>query len=241
MKTLKLYIKESLFDDEEDLLDRAAPDESIYNYLESIKFSRWDNIRKLFNIKKGIIYGANNINQAFLLIKPLPSYINFDKNSCSQLKFYISYNNITQEQIDRLPGCVASINSNKISNLIIPTGAFIDLTSVDNFNKIKLDINPIYNQFVLCFDDFDRDDLKKIEVCSKTHKQIETGVLKIYDDKSYEDFISIIKADTDLTDYLLNTLKCNIVSGSDYCIKFLDNKNKPTFSAKNCKWKKRRK
>ena len=206
MKTIKQYIKESLFDDEEDLMNKI-PDQTIYDYLKSIDNSvTTRKIEKDFSIKDGVIYDNYPSGRSFKLNAPLPSYINFDKKSCDTLRFTLCYNNITQDQLKRLPGFISGIYADKISNLTLRVKDSLIITGVKSFNKIKLKTKKPSSWLELYVNEVSVDDIMNITMTTDTRVE-----LHIKDQDSYDELNFSIKNGSILSNHLLTKLKCPVM------------------------------
>lgn len=235
MKTIKQYIKESLFDDEDDLLDKT-PDQAIYDYLKSIdKSITTRKIEKDFSIKDGIIYDNYPSGRSFSLDEPLPSYINFDKKSCGTLRFALCYDNITQDQLKRLPGFIDAIYTDKISNLTLCVKDSLNITDVKSFNKIKLKTKKISSWLELYANKVSVDDIMNISMTSDTRVE-----LHLYDQSSYDKLSFSIRNGGILSNYLLTKLKCPVIichSGKFRSIlKFVDENQTVTLDPRRGQW-----
>ena len=238
MKPIKKYIIEGLFDSEDDLLDKT-PDQAIYDYLKSIdSCNTTRNIEKDFSIKNGIIYNDYPSGRSFKLDAPLPSYINFDKKSCDTLRFELNYNNITNEQLKRLPGFISSIHTDKISNLTLRVKDSFDMSEVKYFNKIKLKTKKPSSWLELYLDSVTPDDIMNISMTTDTRVELHIEDLDSYDKLSFS-----TKNGEILSNHLLTKLKCPTIICSAgrlrSILKFTDINQTVTLDTRRGRWRER--
>ena len=149
MKNIKEYINESLFDSEDDLLDKNPTDAIIEWFDENVKF-----IKRLYYYPiptkevlsiddKGIIsfqisHGCDHIEY----YKQPPSFIKFDEKSCmntltaSGTMTCIYYDVISQKDIKNIPldkfNRIAEFQNNKTQNLILNNWTNINSENIKN-------------------------------------------------------------------------------------------------------------
>ena len=100
MKSIKEYITEGLFDDEDDLLDKK-PDQAMINWLEentSLEYALKHNRSKVNN---GKVYIDPSTNWSSVAVKSNPpKWINFDKKSWEEQAINIKYSIKSQKDIN---------------------------------------------------------------------------------------------------------------------------------------------
>lgn len=229
-------VREGLFDSEDDLLNKT-PDQAIYDYLKSIDNSHTTrNIEKDFSIKDGIIYDNYPSGRTFELDAPLPSYINFDKKSCDTLRFILCYNNITQDQLKRLPGFISAICTDKVSNLTFLVKDSFDMSDVRSFNKIKLKTKKPSSWLELYLDSATPDDIMNISMTTDTRVELHIEDLNSYDKLSFS-----TKHGEILSNHLLTKLKCPTIIYSAgrlrSILKFTDINQTVTIDPRKGRWR----
>ena len=154
MKNIKEYISESLFDSEDDLLDKT-PDQVIYDYLKSIvRYGQIKYVEENFYIKNGIVYYKGSQHFDFTLEDPMPSYMKFDKKTCSgHIIFSLIYDGISQKDLDRLPDVVWLIESNVLSidKLLLLVSITYDITVIITLSAIIWSITSVLYIILRCF------------------------------------------------------------------------------------------
>ena len=212
MKELKSFIMQGL-----NVTNENKAESNIIGYLSNIMTSSargeqhtvkelYDNLYVIDDVIYSKATGPGSKVFAFKLTEPLPDYVIFDKKSCKNLEFALDYNNISQDQLNRLPGSIISINSNKISGLKITGDDKIDITQVKSLNKIK--IKGLFggkSTVSLIFDKILINDIYNIS------SQCEI-ILRINDQKSYDNLINMMMNDDKLYSHIHDKLRCVEIS-----------------------------
>ncbi len=141
MKNIKEYINESLFDDEDDLLDRKTsqealiwlkdPNNAILNPL-TLKNIAINNNGEVYTKEK---YGVLSIR----LLKPLPDWIKFDKTliESNKLVFELNYHIKFQKDVPSVGIICGTSGDLKNISLNIHRNAFAGYAFFDQCNSIK--------------------------------------------------------------------------------------------------------
>lgn len=129
MKTIKEYIKESLFDSEDDIMDKKLSAESIEWFEKHVKFVK--------NIGHSTVPASDvlSVNNDGLLVLKLPiathiefyeqppKWIQFDKKSWEDAFSDICYDVTSQKDIERIPqgrnGHIIKFSNNKTQNITV--------------------------------------------------------------------------------------------------------------------------
>ena len=104
MKSIKQYLSEGLFDDEEHLVDKN-PTEAIYSWLE--QYTNLKNPERLLLMGPKGLY--SKYGRQIILYDHIPDFIQFDMSK-NNLTWMINISNLTQKDLDKLPGTIMSIN-----------------------------------------------------------------------------------------------------------------------------------
>lgn len=129
MKTIKEYINESLFDSEDDIMDKKLSSESIKWFEKHVKFVK--------NIGHSTVPASDvlSVNSDGLLVLKLPigtriefyeqppKWIQFDKKSWEDAFSDICYDVTSQKDIERIPqgrnGHIIKFSNNKTQNITV--------------------------------------------------------------------------------------------------------------------------
>lgn len=131
MKTIKEYINESLFDDENDLLDKK-PDQAMINWLEK-NTSGSSFIQKNFIfVNNGAVY--NKAHSYFRFDQNPPSWIKFDEKSWAGQGSELTFDIKSQKDISNIPGWIEHISGNIVKDVDINT---FDITFGPSVKEIK--------------------------------------------------------------------------------------------------------
>ncbi len=134
MKTIKEYIKESLFDSEDDILNRD-PSEAILNWLEKNVFS-WYMMKDHVKIKNGVVYHTGKIYAPYFFNVNPPGWVKFDKRSWEDVPTGIKYNVNSQADISNIPGRIEGIECDFIKNIDIENSSItiINIKDIENIH-----------------------------------------------------------------------------------------------------------
>ena len=134
MKNIKEYINESLFDSEDDILNRD-PSEAILNWLEKNIFSIYM-IKDRIKIKKGVVYHAGKLYAPYFFKANPPSWVKFDKRSWEDVLTGIKYNVNSQADISNIPGRIEGIECDFIKNIDIENSSITinDIKDIENIH-----------------------------------------------------------------------------------------------------------
>jgi len=246
MKNIKEYINESLFDDEDDLLDKN-PDQVIFDYLKSIVLSHQVKyVDEEFYIKNGIIYYRGSDQFTFTIESPMPSYINFDKKSCGDnIISLLSYNGISQEDLDRLPGGVWLIKSNRLSKLTIPIYKALDLQEVNIFNNVILKPVEEYTNIAITIGKRKQNKLTPKDIMNLSVQGKDPEVcLRIINQNDYNDIKNMLLSDPDFSKHVIKDLHCSVIVGNyggreKYFLEYLDMSDNITDVISKGQWRER--
>lgn len=104
MKTIKQYLLEGLFDNDDNLVDKN-PTEAIYSWLKQYTSLRTP--EKLLLMGPRGLYSKHG--RQIILYDHIPDFIQFDMSK-NNLTWIINISNLTQKDLDKLPGTIMSIN-----------------------------------------------------------------------------------------------------------------------------------
>ena len=186
MKSIKEYITEGLFDDEDDLLDKK-PDQAMINWLEentSLEYALKHNRSKVNN---GKVYIDPSTNWSPVAVKSNPpKWINFDKKSWEEQAINIKYSIKSQKDIDNVPGWIERIEAQTVKNVDINTKfiEFIYTKEIENvilhydkednihveFAQTEPDENTLMN--ISSITNSIYIDIRKTKLCNKLKRQI---------------------------------------------------------------------
>ena len=246
MKHIKEYINdgliacqgtfESLFDDEDDLLDKV-PDQAILDYIKSIVAPQLrSGVEKNFYINNGVVYCNRPDRYGFVFKGTIPSYINFDKESCSSISSVMIYEGISQEDIDKIPAYITHIKCKKLSNVTIPIKKSIDLSKVKSFNSIS--IKPIDNYKFINLK-FKNPVLKDLQNISVLGEHVVT--VNVNDNTSYQNIKGALLSNQDISKHFVKSLKCCEITCDDkniYILNFVDKQGEVTTDFSKGQWRK---
>ena len=120
MKTIKEYINESLFDNEDDLLDKH-PDNAIYKWLEENTKLKFLLEKKIIFVENGVVYSKAANSSALVFHQNPPEWIKFDEKSWNEQNIEIDYDIKSQKDIDNIPGMINQTRNNIIKDVDINT------------------------------------------------------------------------------------------------------------------------
>ena len=109
MKTIKEYINESLFDSENDLLDKTPTDAIIEWFDENVKFincairSTRIPARDVLSVNNGLLTVELPIGTCIDYYAQPPKWIKFDEKSWGNTFSYVCYDVTSQKDIERIP------------------------------------------------------------------------------------------------------------------------------------------
>ena len=143
MKHIKQYINESLFDDEDDLMDNKLSAEAIGWFDEHVKFVKsfyYETIpaREAISVSDNgtisfqIPHGCDHIEY----YEQPPKWIKFDEKTWKNTLTYIRYDITSQKDIERIPrgqfNRIAEIQNNKTHNLTLNEFCNINSKNIKN-------------------------------------------------------------------------------------------------------------
>lgn len=120
MKTIKEYINESLFDDENDLLDKK-PDQAMINWLEENTAGSFLIKKNLIFVNNGIVYNKSNTHSFFSFNQNPPSWIKFDERSWIDQSMELTFDIKSQDDISNIPGRIEQVRGNIVKDVDINT------------------------------------------------------------------------------------------------------------------------
>lgn len=253
MKHIKEYINdsliackgtfESLFDDEDDLLDKV-PDQVIYDYLKGIvKQYQIKYVEENFYIKNGIIYCKGDEQFDLCFEGPIPPYIKFDKDSCVSVLSVLLYDGISQKDLDRVPGGVWMIESNKLSKLTIPIYKTLNFQGVGAFNKVVLKTVKEYPNIVITLGKIKQNKLTPKDLMNLSIQGKDPEVcLRIINNNAYIDIKNMLLNDPNFSKHVIKDLHCSDIVGDYelggyYSLEYLDASGKPTSVISKGQWR----
>lgn len=218
MKSIKSYISEGLFGNEEGLIN-SAPEEAVYKWLYD---NAYDFISQFHGehsetpevvIKNGMIHPDKGIT--LKISDHVPSYIQFDKdyiikNLYNRYLYDVVDINVTdfdinQKDVDRL-GVVGSIgNVKNVKDLDIDIYEDFNIGNVKNIKNLHITYHNKRKSNKLGVRDIDIKNLINISVSSKVP-------VKLWVDEFHVD--KVLNKDKKLTEHILKNLNCNYIQNS---------------------------
>jgi len=186
MKNIKEYINESLFDSEDDLLDKT-PDIAIYKWLGENTDLEYALKHNRVKVNNGKVYTDTSTNWSPVTIKSNPpKWIKFDEKSWGEQAINIKYSIKSQKDINNIPGWIERIEAPVVKNVDINTKflEFIYTKEIENiilhydkednihveFAQSEPDENTLMN--ISSITNSIYIDIRKTKLCNKLKRQI---------------------------------------------------------------------
>ena len=134
MKTIKEYINESLFDSEDDIMDKKLSSESIEWFEKHVL--NWHMMKGHVKINNGVVYHTGKIYAPYFFNVNPPSWIKFDERSWEDVLTGINYNVTSQDDISNIPGRIVGIKCDFIKNIDIKSSSITinDIKDIENIH-----------------------------------------------------------------------------------------------------------
>lgn len=183
MRDIKLYLSEGLFDNEEHLVDKN-PTEAIYSWLK--QYTNLKNPEKLLLTGPKGLY--SKYGRQIILYDHIPDFIQFDMSK-NNLTWMINISDLTQKDLDKLPGTIMSINdpvqtsmfvgkSTILKDLNIKAYSDIRLCGIEELKNVNIDFKVKKNRNISILNSFRQYGAKSVQGLT-VNKRIADGIFTL--------------------------------------------------------------